>query len=238
MAITGTQDGIDKILTEYHQLNTLGLTTPSAVNARTRILSDWQRAVDYFYILRNWHFRYVDDTSVGQSGDDFIALPANWGNEGRDGVVWDVTHQKPVGWIGLRDIKTMQERFPDETGEPRHYSVRGIPTTSVPTALIFPKFSGDTTLRFQFQARKPTLEDLNPGGLQYVPEQWWETILFEYAKWLEMKHVGAASEAVIQKQLWEDMLFNACIEETQGKTIPDYMPRFPGSASVWEVDVP
>src|SRR4030095_12129435 len=243
MALSETAEGINKILTEYHQLDTLRLAAPSASRARTRILSDWQRAVDYFYVARNWHFRYEDaDISVTFTGTPIseIDLPTPWGNEGRDGVFWSTTFQSPLGWISLRDIKTMQLRYPTESGTTRHYSVRSN------KALIFPALIQDATFHAQYQRKKPALEDTDGvtsegydnGGLEIIPDQWWETVLFEYAKLLEMKHVGSASEAVIQKQLVEDMIFNVCMEESQGKTTPDYMPRFPGSASVWEVDIP
>jgi hypothetical protein len=239
VAITGTKDGIDQILTTYHQLHPLRINLGSMVAVRPRVLKNWQRAVDMFFLLRNWHWRYEDATIPALAiNGNFLTLPSAWGNEGRDGTVWNVTEQLPIGWIGLRDISTMSDRYPNETGSPKHYSVRGT------KMLLFPRTGQDISVHAQYQRKKPLLEDINGttaegytnGGLQVIPEQWWDTVLYEYAAWLEMKHVGALNEAVVQKDLVENMVFGAVCEETQGKTTPDYMPRFPGSASVWEVE--
>jgi hypothetical protein len=238
VAITGTASGITKILTDYHQIHPARATLYSNTSQRGRILSNWQRAVDKLVPLRNWHWRYEDSVITGDAEDPFVILPSAWGNEGRDGVFWDLTHQTPVGWIGLRDIRTMLERYPTERGAPRHYSV------AFGGALLFPALAEETQFRVTYQRKKPTLQDTDGmttegydnGGLEIIPSQWWETFLYEYAKMLEMPYVGSASEALVQKDLLEEMLFNLVMEETQGKTIPDYMPRFPGSASVWEVE--
>jgi hypothetical protein len=238
VAITGTADGIDQIFVVYHQFSTGRVANLGP--ARARVLRNWQRAVDYVVPLRNWHWRYDNVAIVGGPGaHDTLTLPAVWGNEGRDGVLWNTTTQTPLGWISLRDMEQMRQRYANlDSGTPRHYSVRG------KEIRLFPRAGDTMNYVAQYERKKPALEDTNGmtaesydnGGLEMIPEQWWDTVLYEWAAWLEMKYIGNITEAAVQKTLIEDMVFNMTIEEAQGKPTPDYMPRFPGSASVWEVE--
>lgn len=239
--IASTKELIDDIIIEYHQVPEEKVTLLSIYNRhRRRILRNAQFIANETYFLRDWSFRYKTDPAFVISDKD-NNLTADWAHEGAGGYLFIPAIQKRVPWRPLWDINLLYNEYPADqmSGQPRYFTVY-TEASSPPQPLlrVWPKPDMPYTCELFFSFAQPILEDTisSPGGLDFFPARWREQVIYPGTVMLEMRDKGDIQGLPIQKAIYDTGRFGMCREEQQGQSEPSFMPRYAGSANVFEID--
>lgn len=222
-----TQELIDTVMTQHHQLPQSKLAASQYAPLRLRILKNAKRAAIWLNMQRDWTFRYVDGATVTVlANTSDIALPAAWANEGQQGGVWLSAEEARVTWRRSGEVTDLLNSSAI-TGTPEVYTVIGNHTLRV-----WPKPAANTTFKLYYLSSGPVLTDANPGGITYFPNDWRETVLYERVIWQEMKDKGDVSSLSGQMDIVKEALFAMICDERQGKPEASDFPRYAGAADV------
>lgn len=224
----GTATLISTVLTDHYQLDTTKTASASYTPLRARLLRNAQRKARKLWNLRDWTFRYANGIPVTiLANTNEIALPADWANEGREGLV-TLPDGTPLEWHRASEVRLCQQQNDSDRGTPFMYSVDGLRKLIVEV-----KVQADTIITLHYQMATPTLTDATPGGLTLFPAEWHD-LLYELVVFEEMKKDPDAlpAQAELVRGMIEDMVCN----EEQGQAELKEIPRYPGSADVFFAD--
>jgi hypothetical protein len=131
---------------------------------------------------------------------------------------------KRLGWL------QNQRQTAPTVGAPRFYSVDG-PDRYL---IVWPIPSAALTARAQYLSVPPEpLDEQGEDDLDYLPVQW-NQLLYDWTLLLDFPKTGRAGQVAVQQQLVKDGLQTMIMEEHVGLTEIETMPRFPGSADVFD----
>lgn len=178
-----------------YQENLPSATTGDFVTARKRVKRNAQRAANKIWLHRPWAFRIVDATVVVTAG---LGTIPTFNSFGRNGFVRPLDKTKPaLLWMPLQKMKELQGG-PTNNNDPRWYSMQG------QQLLTFPM--GSTSLRCSFQRVVPQLNDdevgiadPDPDELTLIPEDYHETVVYEWTVYFQMK--DKANQQSVTEQL-------------------------------------
>ncbi len=224
-----TVDLIDKVMVFHHQIPEARIAAGGAYdNLRSRLLSVAQRKLTEIINESDWTFRYVSHEAVTIDTTGLGTLPAAWSNEGQQGGVWldPAVNARRLHWHRLGDVTSRRETGTD-AGEPEIYSVRGLREI-----ITWPLPPVSMTVYVQYQASVGALTDASPGGIDVLPEQWRDSVLYEMVLLEEMEKKGNQPSLPYQLQMVSKNRFMMLCQERQGKPEVQMMPRYAGSADV------
>lgn len=226
----GTAAVIDAILSRYHRLDANALAAASLAFLRARVLGNVQTAALETYHLRDWRFKYVEETVTVLAGENEADLPVPWVNDGLQGLVYNETDQRRVRWARLGKITELQKnRF--GAGPVDLYTVFN------DQIRVFPTPQADTTLFLLYEGGLEDLQDTNPGGLDLIPARWIELVIYTRTAMLEAMDKGDLGNVPDYARRHEGGVFTMCCEERQGKPeardLPGYVGGFGGEHDWW-----
>lgn len=227
-----TKEALDTLITDHHHINPAKVATSIVTRLRLRGKNNLAKAARRLWRLRDWSFTYVDDSSVVIPADGFEAtLPAPWANDGVDGGFFTLNDPKHPLVFRRSGMLTELIRTSAEKGDPKFYTIVGLSKIQV-----FPPVSVSTPLYSRYKSVCPPIVDqVAPGdGLSSFPIDWRDTVLYEWLVWYELKDKGDVQQMGAQWDIVKDAIFTMCIEERQGKPWDEDLPRFAGSADVFE----
>lgn len=228
-----TEEALNTLLTDHHHINPAKVATNVVTRLRARGLNNLRRAARRLWRLRDWTFTYVDDSStvIIPANGFQDTLPAGWANDGVDGGVFTLNDPKHPLVFKRSGVITELLRTSQEKGDPKFYTIDGLDVIKV-----YPPVSVATPLYVRYKAITPALADqAAPGdGLSSFPIDWRDTVLYEWMVWYELKDKGDVQQMSVQWDIVKDAIFTMCMEERQGKPWDEDLPRFAGSADVFE----
>jgi hypothetical protein len=224
--IDSDQALISLVVTKHHQIR-IDSDNPQP-ELRTRILDNEQDACNVLLTMRDWTFRYVQDTLAVTANSTEIALPSQWANEGRQGGVWCTNPEYPIEWRRLGDVLDMLNRDPNARGLPQFYSVQGLRNLR-----IYPAPSQNITLNIAFKVNATLCEDDGAGaGCLVFPEMWRRSVLYEMVVEREMRDKGEFDGLPIQQQAVKAALYNMTCDEQQGEPQDRRVPHYVGTPDI------
>lgn len=178
-----------------YQENLPSATQGDFVTARKRCKRNAQRAANKIWLHRNWTFRTVDVPVIVTAG---VGTIPSFNSFGRNGFVRPVDRTKPaLQWMPLQKMKDLQGG-PLNNNDPRWYSMQN------QDVLTFPM--GSTVLQCSFQRGVPQLndntagiDDTDPDELFRIPEDYHETVVYEWTVYFQMK--DKANQQSVTEQL-------------------------------------
>lgn len=238
-----TEEALDTLITDHHHINEAKVASSVVARLRARALANLQKAARRLWRLKDWTFTYVDDpSSVVIPADGFEALlPAPFAGDGIDGGFFTINDPKhPLVFRRAGIINEWLKTSP-EKGNPKFYTVdvgsRAESGGGMAYMLkVFPPPSVNTPIHCRYKQACPTLIDqLAPGdGLSAFPVDWRDTVLYEWLVWYELRDKGDVQQMPLQMDIVRDAIFSMCCEERQGKPWEEDLPRFAGSADIFE----
>lgn len=234
---------VSTVLTDLHQVSSLKVAAAAYASWRARLIREERRVITRVWNLRDWMFTYVEANDIlipaGQSDFDLTTPAAgSWVTDGQDGGLWMTAEpQSPLEWRRPGIINSMLQANPTETGVPRLYTVTGQRTLRV-----FPRVAADTPFFAIYKRTPPAPSDTassgaGDDGLQLIPIQWRESVVYEWVVLREMRAKGDLASIPAQAEEVKQGIFDMCCGERQGKPWEQNMPRFPGSADVGPGDL-
>jgi len=228
---------ITNILTYYEGRELPTNVTEIALRRRAKFAA--QRVVRFIWNYRPWEFRWATASATVTSG--VADLPANFVSFGKSGGVYLGVGLPPLEYKHLRDVAAYQAEVA-AVGQPRWYSVG----TTVPLVgtvggtrqlLLYPMDSRTVTLVYERKA--PTLLDsydsddatllaTDGSGLEEVPSEWHDLVIYEGALYHLMNDKGDARMA-IQQGLYDAGIRRMVENEKQGRETEHSMPPYRGA---------
>lgn len=221
----GTDDLIDAVMMDVHHIDQSKLAAAANTKLRARLLREAQRALLPIWSARDWSFKYVEATVSLTTAND-VSLPAAWGDEGRQGGVWNQALQDPIPWARAGEVTTMLRQNPSLSGPPRLYTV-----IDAYKLRVFPTPDQTYTIQLRYEQKVPVLTDAEPGNLDALPYQW-RGVLFEALAERECAAKGDSEGRATYRERYARALYDMMCGADQGKPWPLEVPRHPATASL------
>jgi hypothetical protein len=234
-ALASTAAMIDAIISEHHQVP-IEKIGPTYARHRARILRNIQTASDECWAMRDLPMRYFRELGLAiTAGDKDTEIDAalNFANEGRNGSVYIPSLDRRLAWRPLWDINIQHQAQPTESAAPVYFSTWA--ELGQRFLRFFPTPDQAYLVDLFFELGPPELTDDDPGGIDAWPGRWSERLVMVGAIYYEMQAKGDISAMVPQRAKYDAARFEFVREEMPGASEQETMPRYPGSANVWEI---
>jgi len=231
--IAGTASLITHVLRVVHHINTTRAESAAFAEHRNRILWASQMRATSMWHARPWRHRRVTATPTLSAGQ--VQLPTDFSRMGPDGHVMTVPDGDPVIWHPEAEIRALIRQNPgvSNTEPPRIYTlVRG--TAGEVDILTWPPFTG--SIEILYLVERPVLSDADAGGLDVFEGPWIDNLLLPGVMADEYRDTGQVSAAAMVLGTWRDKLMEMVKELREGDEQSLEMPRYQGSASVFDYD--
>ena len=183
MALTGAKDVIDAVLTQSHELDPTDTYysewTARCVTFLTMVVSEFW---DY---TSAWEFKISDPATVTIApGVLFGLLPVDFGRIGPNGLVSIPSRPNdPLVWRPSKQFQKEGRQGLILTGPfPSIYTISGRDLATRKSKIQIAPYpaASDAAVALQvvYELRRPLITYANPGGLEYVPDEYWETVMY------------------------------------------------------------
>lgn len=232
--ITGTAELITAVLVDYHEIPADRAAGTAYANHRLRILRNAQHVASKTAMIKPHSYRYVSDSFTLAAGVDELDIATSvtdWGRLGPQGIFVIAGTGAEVTYKRLDELIALYEQMPTRRGPPCHFAIYGNRT-----ARFWPPPDVDTELTFSYLTQRPILDDTDPGGLDYFPEQWIEHVIYPGVLLLEMRDKGAIAQFQVQNEIVKDAIRDMVVEEQQSDGQEQFFPPNPAAASLYEYE--
>lgn len=228
-----TENLLDDLL-EHHEL--ISPRTGAYLKPRRRAKRNAQRAVTKTWNHRSWPWRVErGQTVTATPGDPHPLLPANFGRFDRGGGVFPVAGSPPIGWVPPGEMTRLLMGL-NRTGVPRNWTVGDQDSSGRKRLLLEPVVTTATVIRLVYTKRSPRLFDAfdvddaafagPDDDLDQIPEQWVESVIYEWTVYYQMKDKANIQSVNEQKTLAKEALATMVTEEMTGAHSPNRLPFY------------
>lgn len=185
-------DGATLISDVLRDLHGIDATDKEYAPARLRTQRNGQRALTFTWGFKLWPFRYVEAGSAVILANKYsAALPSDFLSFGSDGSVTIPALKRQLDWLPLREVLLRINGDP-RTDDPVVYAEGTEDASGIRKLFVYPGCSVDRTHVFPYIRRAPTLTDTltPPTGLEEIPVDYHETVIYEGALYYEMRDTG------------------------------------------------
>lgn len=173
----------------YTHFLSIGDTAADNATLRARILLHLQQAVNRLFPFRPWPWSFGDGTVSISANASSGQVPTTFGWAGPYMKVYVSSAQHQLRYMAPGALKESLEMYTGTANRPTHYTLSGIGADNRLLLHVYPKASTSLTIQLRdFKRKPPTLIDevVDAGGdngeeLKEIPEQYHETLLFDYA---------------------------------------------------------